>query len=71
MASAKWLNEISKTSKNGSVGLPFPRGVEARAAKSVPGTVGVPGQAAVGAGCTVGMATVQRHLGQAMFRAHI
>ena len=51
--------------------VPLARGVEARAAQAVPGTVGVSGQTAVGTCLPVGMATVQGHLGDPMLGADV
>ena len=50
---------------------PLSVGQVARAGGAVPGAVGVPGQAAVGAGAAVHPAAVQGHLGQAAVRRHV
>ena len=51
--------------------VPLARGVEARAAQAIPGTVGVSGQTAVSTCLPVGMATVQGHLGDPMLGADV
>lgn len=53
------------------VPLPLPGGVEAGAAESVPGAVGVARQAAVRARRAIGVAAVQRHLRDAAVRANV
>lgn len=61
--SLEWHSKISEYSyKTVNLCVPFAAGVEARAAESVPGAVGVPGEAAVGAGRAVSVTTVQRDL---------
>ena len=50
---------------------PLAAGQEAGAGEPVPGAVGVPGQAALGAGLPVGLTAVQLHLGHAQRRAHV
>lgn len=50
---------------------PLPGGVEPGAGVAVPGTVGVPGQAAVRAGRAVDAAAVQGHLRDALAGAHV
>lgn len=50
---------------------PLPRGVEPGAGVAVPGTVGVPSQAAVGTGCAIDVAAMQGQLGNPLVGAHI
>lgn len=51
-------------------GLPLVAGEEPGAGLSVPGAVGVPGQAAVGAVSAIQLAALQRHLGYAHLAGH-
>lgn len=51
-------------------GLPLVAGEESGAGLSVPGAVGVPGQAAVGTVSSVQLAALQRHLGYAHLAGH-
>lgn len=51
--------------------VPLASGIKAGAAESIPGTVRVSGEAAVGAGRAVGVAAVQRDLRDPVLRADI
>lgn len=51
--------------------LPLSSWVEPRARMAIPSTVRVPCQAAVSTGCTVDVASMQRHLGNPFIGAHI
>lgn len=51
--------------------VPLAVGIKAGAAESIPGTVRVSGEAAVGAGRAVGVAAVQRDLRDPVLRADI
>lgn len=48
-----------------------PRGVVAGAGDAVPGAVGIPGQAAVGTGCTVHVTLVELHLSYHWLGSHV
>lgn len=50
---------------------PLPSGVEPGTGVAVPGTVGVSSQAAVGTGCAIDVAAMQRQLGHPLVGAHI
>lgn len=47
------------------------RGLVVGAGGAVPGAVGIPGQAALGTSCTVGLTPVQPHLGHPEAGAHV
>lgn len=51
--------------------LPLSHGEVSGALCPIPSTVGVPGQAAFGAGLSVNLTAMQRHLGHTHIRAHV
>ncbi len=57
-----WHKPAVMSHKTGNLYVPFAGGIEAGAAESVPGTVGVSGEAAVSAGRAVSVTPVQGDL---------